>query len=330
MLYKEAYLKALRQQHLSRPSYPQGLLTLERLTVADALQINLKFIACYSGELSRDDFIKQCVLLVALRDEDKRLFDLNDLTTDDIAAQIQKSKPDQFGSFWAVAVEYFLFMQIMTTPPVEPNKVTFCDYSDSEQLQSIKNSYLAIDAIVRSYQAENKITFDMPLIDLAVIFGALTINGGVLLADRIAIALKSRLELIAYLTEVNNIYTSAVNAKHPNQTLQSGFTRLKRSGYFKQSPFNALLAVHSKQIAEAINYAKQQVKSMMTLKQQNEASYNEKLLAATDKTIQNLESLLDGKAELKHFFVIKADREAIGRRYGSSRPRYNNDDNCHR
>ena len=313
MAYRDVYLNALRQQQESQPSYTQGELSLERLTVADALQINLKFITCYElGELSKDDFIKQCILLVVLRDKDKRLFSLSDLTTEEITAQIQLAKPDQFSSFWAVAVEYFLFIQLMTTPPVPPDKARFYDYNEAEQLQAIKNSYLAIDSIVRVYQVEScDIYDDTPLIDFAVTIGALTINGGVMLADRVAMSLKSKLESIAYLTEINNVYTSAKDTKNPNQVVRGGFRKLGRAGYFQDTPLKSLLTVRTKEHNEATAYVKQQVKTMAYLKRKNPASYNEKLAVLNSQAIQNAEALLQGKPELTQLEEIKADMEAL-------------------
>jgi hypothetical protein len=311
-MYKDLYLETLKKQAISQPIYKQHELKLARLTVGDMLTINLKFIVDYDGDISKVDFIKQCILLTSLRQGERKLYELNNVTTVEMAAQLETVKPDQFNAFWAVAGDYFLFINLVNTPPVPPDKVRFYDYTDKEQLQAHKNNLIAIHSMVKLYEVENNASVgEMALIDFAVIYGSLVINGGLSLADRVAVSLGGNLQRIAYAIEVNNIYTSAKDAKHPNQVIQSGFSRLKRAGYFQDTPLKALLSPRTKQKANLINEAKRQIKTMMHLKRSDQASYNEKLNAATDTTMTNLDNLLYGQPELKQLETIRADRETL-------------------
>jgi hypothetical protein len=306
MSYKQLYKTALTTAAHYQASYTQASVELNRLTLDNALNIGQLFTSLYNGGYDDiNNFLSKTIMAMCLCIDNKQVY--SQINTESLN-QINTSDFVLFQAFPTIAADYFLFVNLLTTPPAPPKQVKFFDYSDNEKVEAFKNQLLAIDSIVRVYQVESKTDLKTPLAKFNPILGAMVINGGLLLHERITNALRPRLEQISFNVEVATVYTSAQNAKNPNNVIRQGFNRLNNSHYFQQTPMQALLNVRSQGYGQALAEIKRDLGVMARLKQDNPQRYKELTQALTPKRIKNIYDILGDRPEVAQLKIIENDK----------------------
>ena len=311
MDYKEPYLEAIKKKNYSKPLLTQVNMALKRLTVGDLLAVNLAFIRLHEPcAVNEDTFLTALVFMhsaysVGNDAELLPLYDINTAKLDEVVTIATTTDFQPFHYFPDIMGDYNLARLLLYTSPV-PTQQKPEQLSPKEQSRLFKNNFIVTDSMIRTYQIENKTDImGMPLIDFAVIIGALTIQGGATIAERVATSLRLRLESIAYLVAVADIHT------YPRTAQIGPFAKLNNGDYFQPTPKQAILQVRSAKDNEVLNKRRQQMGIMAKIKIDNPDSYKEKLAPLTERVIRNNEIILEGKPEYKIIEMIRQDWEAL-------------------